>query len=206
MLKPADKTEKRRKILDAAKTLFNQTHDFRRVSLEDIATEARISPTTIYNNFGNRENLVCEVIKELVNSYLEAVRTLIHSELSFPRKLIGVISAKMDIVGSANSEILDKLISQDEKITPFIDGLMETELRPLWKTLLAEGKAQGYVDPTINDEALYIYMKVFAAGFRARPEAFGGYRENIDFIAQLTHLLFYGFLIKDIDLFRKEQK
>jgi AcrR family transcriptional regulator len=206
MKKSADKSEKRQKILNAAKSLFNRTHDFRRVSLEDIAAEAGVSPTTIYNNFGNRETLVYEVIKDMVNTNLESNRTLIHSKLPFPQKLIGIISSKMDMAGAVNGEIIEKLISQDKRIAPFIDKLFETEIKPLWKKIVEDGKKQGYIEPALDDEALFVYLDVLQAGFRARPELLHGFKENTGFMEQLTRLMFYGFLKKDIDLFRKEGK
>jgi AcrR family transcriptional regulator len=65
------KPTKRQKIISSAVSLFRSTHDVKKVSLEIIAEEARVSPTTIYNYFGNRETLVYEVIKELVRANLE---------------------------------------------------------------------------------------------------------------------------------------
>lgn len=205
MKKTAEKSEKRQKILNAARLLFSRTHDFRRVSLEDIAVEAGVSPTTIYNNFGNRETLVYEVIKELVNTNLEHNRALIHSKLPFSQKLIGIVSSKMDMAGAVNGEIIEKLISQDKRIAPFLDRLFEAEIKPLWKKILADGKEQGYIEPDLDDEALFVYLDVLQAGFRARPELVQGFKENMGFIEQLTRLMFYGFLKKDIDLFRKEK-
>ncbi|MFC2023001.1 TetR/AcrR family transcriptional regulator [Chloroflexota bacterium] len=197
--------EKRRRILSAARSLFGRTHDFRRVSLEAIAREARVSPTTIYNSFGNRETLVYEVIKELVSATLERNRTLIRSELPFPQKLIGVISNKLDVVEKMNGEILTRLIGQDEKITPFIDEICQREIKPLWQELLADGKKQGYIDLVLDDAALLVYLDVLRAGFQARPDVLQGFKESMGLFKQLTHLMFYGFLIKDIDLFLKEE-
>jgi len=196
--------DKRRKIIDSAITLFSHTHDFRRVSLEAIAREARVSPTTIYNNFSNRETLVYEVIKNLVRANLERNSALIRSDLPFPQKLIGIISGKLDMAEGVNNEIIAKLISQDNKIVPFIDEIYQQEIKPLWKEMVADGKKQGYVDPNLDDEALLVYLDVMQAGFRARPELLQGFKENMGFIEQLTRLMFYGFLKKEIDLFRKE--
>ena len=201
-----ENTEKRQKILKSAVDLFRRAHDVRRVSLEAIAAEARVSPTTIYNYFGNRGTLVFEVIKELVNESLERNRALVRSELPFPQKLIGIISGKLDLASRVNGEIIEKMISQDKKIAPFIDDIFEQEIKPLWREILSDGKKQGYVDPALDDEALLVYLDVMQAGFRARPELLQGFKENMDFIEQLTRLMFYGFLKKEIDLFRKEDK
>jgi TetR/AcrR family transcriptional regulator, cholesterol catabolism regulator len=199
-------TNKRQQILAAALNLFQRTHDVKKVSLEDIAREARVSPTTIYNCYGNRETLVYEVIKRLVGANLERNRALIRSELPFHRKLVGIIGGKMEIAEKVNTEIVEKLVSQDSRIAPFVDEIFEKEIKPLWKEMLADGKKKGFIDPTLDDEALLTYLEIIQAGFRARPELLRGFnlKENMAFIEQLTRLTFYGFLKKDIDLFKKE--
>jgi AcrR family transcriptional regulator len=201
-----ENTSKRQKILAAAFDLFRRAHDVRRVSLEAIAKEAHVSPTTIYNNFGNRETLVFEVIKELVRTNVERNRALISSELPFPQKIIGIISGKLELANKVNNEIIEKMLSQDKTVAPFIDQIFKKEIKPLWKDMVADGKKQGYIDLSLDDEALLIYLDVLQLGFRARPELFQGFQNSMGFIEQLTRLMFYGFLKKDIDLFRKEEK
>lgn len=199
-----NRPNKRQAIIDAAISLFSRTHDFRRVSIEAIATEAHVSPATIYNKFGNRETLVYEIIKELVRANLEHNRAIVHSNLPFPQKLVSIISGKLDVAEKVNDEIIEKLISQDKTIAPFIDEIYRQEIKPLWQEMLADGKKQGYIDPTLADEVLLIYLDVLQAGFKARPELLQSFRENMGFIEQLTRLMYYGFLKKEIDLFGKK--
>ena len=49
-------------ILDAAVVEFEQ-HGFRRVALDDVARRARVSRTTIYRRFLNKDELVAAVIE-----------------------------------------------------------------------------------------------------------------------------------------------
>lgn len=197
--------EKIKRIISAAVTLFGRTHDFRRVSLEVIAEKAHVSPTTIYNNFGTREKLVNEIIKSLMHSNMERNRALIHSNLPFPQKLMGIISGKLDMAGEVSNEIIQKLVSQDETIAPFVDKLYEEQIKPLWKEMVVEGKKEGYIDPDLDVEALLMYLDVIQAGFKARPELLKGLRENASLIEQLTRLMYFGFLKKEIDLFAKKE-
>src|SRR5262245_21925835 len=48
-------------ILDAAVVEFER-HGFRRVALDDVARRAKVSRTTIYRRFANRDELVSAVI------------------------------------------------------------------------------------------------------------------------------------------------
>ena len=197
---------KRQKILAAAVALFRRTHDVRRVSLEAIARESGVSPTTIYNNFGTREALVNEVAKMLFREILDMARSFIRSDTPFPQKLTGIIAGKIGIASQVNNEVLGKLISQDKHMASFIKEIYRVEITPMWREFVAEGKRQGYIDPSLDEEALIIYLNILQEGIRSQPEILQGFRENMDMIEKLTRLMFYGFLKKEIDLFRKEGK
>jgi len=194
---------KRQKIINTTISLFRQTHDVKKVSLEVIAHEANVSPTTIYNNFGTREALIYEVVKVLIRENLDRNTALIHSDLPFPQKLSRIISGKMDMVSKLNQEIIDKIVSQDQAIAPFIDKIYENEIKPLWKEMLADGKKQGYIDPSLDDEALLIYLDVMKAGFASRKDLMQDVATKTDLYLTLAHIMFYGFMKKDINLFPK---
>ncbi len=198
------KTDRRQRVLAAAISLFRRTHDVKKVSLEAIAKEAHVSPTTIYNNFVGRESLLYEVIKILVRENIERNRTLIRSDLPFPRKIAGIISGKLDFASELNTEVVNKIVSQDKTIAPFIDEIYESEIKPLWREMLADGRKQGYIDESLDDEALLIYLDALKAGFASKSQSLEGFRDNMSLIKQLTHIMFYGFLKKDIALFEKE--
>ena len=196
--------EKRERILAAALSLFQRTHDVKRVSLEAIAREAGVSPTTIYNQFGTRETLVAEVAKALLGEILKMGRSFIKSDLPFPRKLTEIIAGKLDITSQVHGEILTKMVSQDKTMTAFVAETYRTEIQPLWREMLADGKRQGYIDPALDDEALIAYFDIIRAGYSARPELLENLNQNMGLLEQLTRIMCYGFLKKEIDLFNKE--
>jgi AcrR family transcriptional regulator len=204
MIALKDSLSKRQKILTAAVALFRRTHDVRRVSLETIAREAGVSPTTIYNHFGTREALVVEVAKMLFREILDMARAFIRSDLPFPRKLTDIIAGKLDIASQVNGEVFNKLVSQDKGMTGFVDEIFRTEIAPLWLDFIAEGKRQGYIDPATDDASLMIYFNILRAGMASQPGLLQDWEKNMPVIENLTRLMFYGFLKKDIDLFRKE--
>ena len=199
-------TEKRKMILTAAVSLFSRTHNIKKVSLEAIAAEAHVSPTTIYNNFGDRENLVFEAVKELTKTTIERNRALIHSNLPFAQKITSVISSKMDMTEKMNSEIIKKMLSHDKNISPFIDEIYESDIKPLWAEMLEQGKKEGYIDQSIDTRACILYLDIIQAGLKVKADVFQKYKDNMGLIKQLTRLMFYGFLKKDFDLFQKEDK
>jgi AcrR family transcriptional regulator len=66
-------------ILDAAVVEFEQ-HGFRRVALDDVARRARVSRTTIYRRFSNKDELIAAVIeRENVVLFAEIADELKHA-------------------------------------------------------------------------------------------------------------------------------
>lgn len=198
------KTDKRQTIISAAVFLFRHTHNVKKVSLETIAQEAGVSPTTIYNLFGTREKLVFEVIKVLAKENIDHNRKLVRSSLPFPKKLFGIISGKVDLASELNNEILTKIVTQDATVAPLIDALYETEIRPLWFAILADGKKQGYIDKKLDENALFIYLDIVKAGLSARKDLAQSLTDNPTLIEQITRIFYNGVLKKDIDLFTRE--
>jgi AcrR family transcriptional regulator len=196
--------DKRQKIIESATELFSRTHDYRRVSLETIAQEAGVSPTTIYNHFGDRETLVYEVVKQLLRKSLEYNLALFRTKMPFPQKIASVISRKLDMAEKLNQEIIEKLVSQDRRMAAFIDKLYDDEVKPLWLEMLADGKKQGYIDASLDEEAILAYLDIIKAGVRSRPDLLDNLKSNLGLVASLTRIVFYGLLKKDCDLFQKK--
>jgi AcrR family transcriptional regulator len=197
---------KRQKIIEATVALFRHTHDIKKVSVNDIAIKAKVSPTTIYNNFGNREALVIEAAKSLLRGIVDRSRAMLRSNMTFSEKLNGMISGKIALLSEADNEVVAKLISQDKDIAPYIDEVFRSEAKDLWREILDEGKHQGYIDTNVDTEAFYVYMDIIKAGFATRPDIFQNWKKNMTMIEKLTYLIFYGFLKKDVDLFGKKER
>jgi AcrR family transcriptional regulator len=198
--------DKRQKIISAAVELFSHTHNVKKVSIEAIAEAAHVSPTSIYNHFGNRDTLIYEVVKDLARSNIERNKALIDSDVPFPQKLIGIISGKIDMTDKINSEVIEKMLGQDQAVGLFVDEIFEKEIKPLWLKIMREGKEQGYVDPKLDDVTTVLYLDIMEAGLKSKMDVFKDFKNNMGLIEQLTHIMFHGFLNKDIDLFQKEEK
>ena len=193
---------KRQKILDAATKLFGSAHDVRKVSVQDIARQAGVSPTTIYNYFGTRENLVNEIVRVLTLQNIEHNRAIVHADLPFAQKLMNIMGGKMELVQQLNSEIIARMVSQDKNIAPFIEKIYQQEIKPLWLEILSQGKRQGYIEPALSDEALLVYLDAIKTGLQGKPELIADIPGRLPLIKELTRIMFYGFLNKEVELFK----
>ncbi len=58
---PADATAARARLVDAAEACIDR-HGLAKTTVEDVATEAKVSRATIYRYFGNRDELILRVL------------------------------------------------------------------------------------------------------------------------------------------------
>jgi AcrR family transcriptional regulator len=197
------KTDKRNQIIASTMDLFSRTHNINKVSLEAIAEAAGVSPTTIYNLFGTREDLIFEVVKTISLKNLEKNRGVINSQIPFAQKLAAIINGKRDLLEKFDAELIEKIMNQDPKTRPFIDELYEKEIKPLWMQVINEGKSQGFVDEQTDIQILLVYLDVIKAGLTARQDLLKGLMKNPVMITELSRLMFYGFLKKELNVFKE---
>ena len=83
----------RNSIIRSATELF-LLQGIKKVSVNDIAHKAGVTSATVYNQFGNKDSLVREVIIEWFTKTLEDYKQVLNSAMSFEEKLQKVMSFK----------------------------------------------------------------------------------------------------------------
>src|SRR3989339_1861805 len=192
-------TDKGKRIIAAAIRLWQQAHNWNKVSLTDIANEAGVSPTTVYNNFGTREGLVEEVIKHLLGEILEKQKGILKSGLSFPDKVQKMLPAKMKAINGMQADLLDKICT-DPIAKKYVDEVSKSEGKPLMMSILEEGKHQGYIRPNLPDEVIMLYFDIIQAGSTCSEEI-KRVVGNKRLTSALVRLIYFGLFQKEFDLF-----
>jgi AcrR family transcriptional regulator len=97
-------------ILDAAVVEFEQ-HGFRRVALDDVARRARISRTTIYRRFSNKDELVAAVIeRENTRLFADVAREL---KQAGPQSNYYVEAFTLSILKFRRHRVLDRMMTDE---------------------------------------------------------------------------------------------
>jgi AcrR family transcriptional regulator len=94
-------------VLDAAVVEFER-HGFRRVALDDVARRARVSRTTIYRRFSNKDELVAAVIeRENVRLFTDIANEL---KQAGPQANYYVEAFTLSILKFRRHRVLDRMI------------------------------------------------------------------------------------------------
>jgi AcrR family transcriptional regulator len=97
-------------ILEAAVVEFER-HGFRRVALDDVARRARVSRTTIYRRFSNKDELVAAVIeRENVTLFADIAAEL---KQAGPQSNYYVEAFTLSILKFRRHRVLDRMITDD---------------------------------------------------------------------------------------------
>lgn len=181
------RTEKKKEqIRNSAFELFS-IYGVEKVSIAEIAKKAKVSPVTIYNYFGSKEDLLKEVLSDFMNKELESYQELLNSDLPFPKKVEKTIFEKREAAKAFNAEFLKSIT--DPFLKEFINDFTNNKAIPMLMDLIEQGRKEGYVNKSISTEAIIIYIHTFSESIQ-RSELLTNY--NIDILLDLTNLFFYG--------------
>jgi AcrR family transcriptional regulator len=193
------KTDKKERIIAAAIKLWRQAHRVNKVSLVDIAAEAGVSPTTVYNNFSTRQGLVYEVIRYIFSETINRQKAILKSDLPFSGKIQSVISAKMEPIEGIELDLLDKICT-DTAARQYVAELTESEFEPMIKAIIQEGKLEGYIRREIPDEIIMLFFDVLRTGEMAYNEEISRIITDKDATLAFTRLVYFGLFQKEFDV------
>ena len=191
--------KKKERIITAAIKLWRQAHRINKVSLDEIAREAGVSPTTIYNNFGTREGLVQEVIKYLSKEIMDTMMALIKSDLPYPVKMQGMVSAKLNTVSGMQADIIEKIWA-DPASRQYIKEITESQAKPLMKAVIGEGQREGYIHPDIPPELFVLYLNILQSGTEAYKSEIAQLSSDKGLMIKMARLMYFGIFCREFDL------
>jgi len=187
----------RESIINAASELFNM-HGFKKVSINEIAAKAGVSPVSIYNHFGNKEGLVQNVFQSVIDGMMKAQIVIFDSDESFPEKLERFMTEKDRWGQQYKGELVNLAISSNPKL----QQSMEAATRYIYKRTVEffeDGKKQGYVNPELSAEAILNYTQIFTKGiithFREAPQL----TKDAELIRQIRSIYLYGLMGRQKD-------
>lgn len=182
------KEKKTEQIYAAAFQLFAK-YGFQKVSVGEIAELARVSPATIYNYFGTKEQLYASLLLDWMDKQLAQYEELLQSERTFPEKTKAIMLLESD-----NLKMLTEAFSQvpSSEWSEFMHGVKGESGRKItafFMKYVAMGKQEGYIRPEQSEEAAMRYFVMFQNELGRQWD--GGAEEAAQ-LDDLLELFFYG--------------
>ena len=181
------------RILRATLDLF-RVHGIKKTTTNDIALKAGVTPATVYNHFGSKEDLVRAAVKYFLNSLLADFSKIFEGEFSFLEKMEQILLYKSDILGRYQGELMQAIISADPEIRHFVDSVYMTEIMPMVTNFYEDGKRQGYINPELSTDTIMRYFEMMRQCMATNSVLSEDPEYNRKWLQEMTPLFLYGIL------------
>lgn len=183
---------KKKDILEAALELFMK-YGVQKVSIAEIAKEANVSQVTIYNYFDSKNNLIHRVFKFYVDQIWDEMKVLLASNLPYEDKIKQMISFEKNMANhSMNNKFFQDLLKDYATGQSYVEEVYLKEGLPLLIEFVNDGKNQGFIDPSLSNEAILFYLQMFQE-YMQRDDVV---HTLLPLSEDLTKLFFYGIVGK----------
>ncbi|MUK88504.1 TetR family transcriptional regulator [Ornithinibacillus sp. L9] len=159
-------------------------HGFDKVRVDEIAKKARVSPATIYNYFGTKEQLYQQMLNNWIDSRLKDYERIINSEIPFNEKIREIITLE-----AKNINLLTNLNQDQSGSVLFFLNNIEEKFESFFLKLIQLGKSDGYIAHHYSEQILKRYFKLF---FQEISDYINTKNNNSEVLEQLLQLFFYG--------------
>src|SRR4051794_39051432 len=167
----------RERILDAAETAM-QRWGVARTRIDDIAAEAHCGRTTIYRYFGNRDNVVIEVVLRQARRLLATLIDRLATLPDTPDKIVEAIVLAVDLV--RRDQHLSWAFKPDDSPSP-VEGMAEAlhELATsTWVTFLrSDPTLKRALRPDVDPALAAEWMLRIMLSYLTFPGRSGGSRQ-----------------------------
>jgi AcrR family transcriptional regulator len=187
--------EKYNALLKTSHELFWK-FGFRRVSIEEICREARVSKMTFYRFFPNKPELVKTIIKNMFDTMLSDYRNLMNQNIPFEDKIRQQLLLKFEGTKNMSQELMRDIY-----------GDPESEMHKQWVSLSNEmmhivlndyrhAQDQGWIRKDIRIEYI-MYMSNKTVEIASDPKLQALYPDMQSLIMEIANNFFYGILPRD---------
>jgi AcrR family transcriptional regulator len=199
------KEQKKESIIRAALELFKQ-YGFKKVSINDVAGKAGVSPVTIYNHFNSKGGLVRDALRRLISDMMDYYKGIINGEGTFPEKMKSIVFDKTEIASQFRGELAMMVFSEDSEIKQFVEEILIQGGIQMMLELLEEGKREGYIGKYISEETLITYLDILRNGISSSQRLNSAGEAYPRLVRELNELFLYGLIDSgDRDEFHRDK-
>ncbi|TYP74064.1 TetR/AcrR family transcriptional regulator [Paenibacillus methanolicus] len=152
--------QKKELILTAAWQLFS-SRGYAGTAVNDIADAARVSPATVYNYFETKERLHAAAVLRWMEEQVARYEQLLNAPLRFPEKTRALMELEADNLRLLADASRHTRGDGEEALRQSIETFGDGQASRFFSRYLEQGKAEGFIDPALTEEAAKRYYDMF---------------------------------------------
>ena len=151
-------TEKKKQaIIQAALQLFKEK-GFKETSIKSIAEVAEVSPVSIYNYFGSKDNLVALCVNDLFEEVTQQAEDILNSDLDFKTKLDHAFALCQKKMSQQISSYFQDKIVEDSVFSTLLTSAITAKKRDIYRAYIHLGKEEGLIAKDLSTELVLNVM------------------------------------------------
>lgn len=151
-------TEKKKQaIIQAALRLFKDK-GFKETSIKSIAEAAEVSPVSIYNYFGGKDNLVALCVNDLFEEITQQAEDILKSNLDLKTKLNQAFSLCQEKMSQQISEYFQDKMVEDSVFSTLLTRAITAKKRDIYRAYIHLGKEEGLIAKDLSTELVLNVM------------------------------------------------
>ena len=151
-------TEKKKQaIIQAALQLFKEK-GFKDTSIKSIAEAAEVSPVSIYNYFGSKDNLVALCVNDLFEEITQQAEDILNSNLDFKTKLDHAFALCQEKMSQQISDYFQDKMVEDSVFSTLLTKAITAKKGDIYRAYIHLGKAEGLIAEDLSTELILNVM------------------------------------------------
>lgn len=151
-------TEKKKQaIIQAALRLFKDK-GFKETSIKSIAEAAEVSPVSIYNYFGSKDNLVALCVNDLFEEITQQAEDILNSNLDFKTKLDHAFALCQEKMSQQISDYFQDKMVEDSVFSTLLTKAITAKKGDIYRAYIHLGKAEGLIAEDLSTELILNVM------------------------------------------------
>ena len=185
-------TEKKKQaIIQAALRLFKDK-GFKQTSIKSIAEAAEVSPVSIYNYFGSKDNLVTLCVNDLFEEITQQAEDILKSNLAFNTKLDHALDLCQEKMSQQISDYFQDKMVEDSVFSTLLTKAITAKKRDIYRAYIKLGKEEGVIAEDLSTELILNVMDALNSVGNQLAHS-----DNLETDVEQIHQIFlYGILEK----------
>lgn len=151
-------TEKKQQaIIQAALRLFKDK-GFKETSIKSIAEAAEVSPVSIYNYFGSKDNLVALCVNDLFEEITQQAEDILNSNLDFKTKLDHAFALCQEQMSQQISDYFQDKMVEDSVFSTLLTKAITAKKRDIYRAYIKLGKEEGAIAEDLSTDLILNVM------------------------------------------------
>lgn len=181
--------QKKQQLIEAARDLFC-LHGMRRVTIEEICRNAKVSKMTCYKYFQDKGDIARAVLDLFFSEGFKIFKNIIEEETSFPQKFEKILLLVTTEIHSAGPSFLEDLMDSTSPLHSYFQE-MQKKTRQWTMDFFKEAQKAGYINANIKMPFL-LFMLDRVSDLLNHPELVKAMPDIEERANELALQLFHG--------------